>query len=350
MTSRTFLVSVTRDLLGPDHPLGPLDIGLDALDGTPFIRWECLEEDSRELAPDQVESSDAVLVGGARVTSASLDGVERLALVARFGVGYDTVDVEACTRSDVLLTITPDGVRRSVASGAIAFLLALGHRLLTKDRLTREGRWSERLHYMGTGLTGRTLGVVGLGNIGREVFALAHPFSMRHIGHDPYADRQEVERLSIRVVDLEELLREADFVCICCALTPETHHLIDAKRLALMKPEAYLINVARGPIVDQEALTDALKERRIRGAALDVFEEEPVDPDHPLLKLENVIVTPHAVSWTDQCFREIGFSACRSILDVAAGRAPADLVNREVLERPGMQEKLRRLAERSEEI
>ena len=214
--------------------------------------------------------------------------------------------------------------------------------MLIKDRLTRDGRWDEKLDYMGLGITGRTLGLVGLGNIGREVFKLAQPFEMRHLAYDPYATPEQAETAGVELVDLETLLRTSDFVSICCALTPETHHLINAERLALMKETAYLINAARGPIVDQAALTVALRENRIQGAALDVFEQEPVDPNDPILTLDNVIVTPHGICWTDECFLGNGRSACESILDVAAGRIPNNIVNRDALDNPRFQEKLHR--------
>jgi len=338
-----FRVGVTRDFLRPDGRLGFGDVGLGLFDGVPGLEWQFLDEDVRELRPDHVRECDALLVLAPRVTAATLEGADRLTLIARFGVGYDSVDVAACTRHGVLLTITPDGVRRPVALAVLTFLLALSHKLLVKDRLTRAGRWSEKADHQGTDVTGRTLGVIGLGNIGREVFALAKPLGMRHLAHDPYS-AAAVE--GVEMVGLEALLRESDFVCLCCALTPQTHHLIDEARLGLMKPTAYLINVARGPIVDQKALTQALANRRIAGAGLDVFEQEPITPDDPLLKLDNVILAPHALSWTDGCFRAIGESACRSILDVAAGRVPAHVVNRAVLDQPQLREKLARHASR----
>jgi D-3-phosphoglycerate dehydrogenase len=245
----------------------------------------------------------------------------------------------------VLLTITPDGVRRPVAVAALTFLLALSHKLIIKDKLTRAGRWQDKLDHMGMGVTGRTLGVIGLGNIGRELLTIARPLDMRHLAYDPFISAENIGHLGVELVDLETLLKTADFVCICCALTPETHHLLNAQRLALLRPSALLINVARGPIVDQQALTQALQERRLGGAALDVFEREPIDAHDPLLQLDNIIVAPHAICWTDECFRGNGRSAIQSILDVAAGRVPRHVVNRAVLERPGMQAKLRQLAE-----
>jgi D-3-phosphoglycerate dehydrogenase len=331
--SEPFRVGVTRDFLKPDGTPGFGDIGLDALNRA-AVAWSYLAERTTELRPAQIASFDALLLLGPRLTAASLEGVQRLKLVARFGVGYDNVDVPACTRQGIVLTITPDGVRRPVAVAALTFILALAGKLLVKDRLTREGRWAEKLEHMGLGLTGRTLGVIGLGNIGRDVFQVAAPLGMRHIGYDPHVDAAAASAHGIQWLPLDDVLREADFVCVCCALTPETHHLIDARRLALMKPTAYLINVARGPIVDQLALTAALRDRRIAGGGLDVFEQEPIDPADPLLKLDNVILAPHALCWTDECFAGNGRSACQSIVDVASGRVPRHVVNPKALEHP----------------
>ncbi|MCZ6681401.1 MAG: hydroxyacid dehydrogenase [Candidatus Poribacteria bacterium] len=347
--NQTFRVGVTRDFLKPDGTLGFGDVGLSLLEEAPGVEWEFLAENTPTLHADQVQEYDALLVLAPSVTADTLKGADHLSILARFGVGYDSVDVEACTDSGVLLTITPDGVRRPVAASVMTFILALSHKLLIKDRLTRAGRWSEKMDYMGMGVTGRTLGVVGMGNIGREVFTLAKPFGMHHLTYEPYVNAADVAAAGVELVSLDELLRRSDFVCICCALTPETHHLINAERLALMKETAYLINAARGPIVDQAALTDALRERRIQGAGLDVFEQEPVDPNDPILTLDNVIVTPHGICWTDECFLGNGQSACESILDVAAGRIPKNVVNREALEHPRLQEKLSQYGSREVE-
>ncbi len=343
---RVFRVGITRDFLRADGSPAYGDIGLSALAGVPGIETEFLAENTRELRADQIAGYDALLVLAPRLTAATLEGADRLAIVARFGVGYDSVDVDACTRKGVLLTITPDGVRRPVATSALTFLLALSHRLLEKDRLTRTGRWADKADFMGIGLTGRTLGLIGLGNIGGEVFRLARPLEMRHLAFDPYASAEAADSVGAALVDLATLLRESDFVTICCALTPETYHLIDATRLRQMKPTAFLINVARGPIVDQKALTVALRERWIQGAATDVFEEEPVSPDEEILRLDNVIVTPHGICWTDECFRGNGRSACESIRDVASGRVPRYVVNRAALDHPRLQAILRQNRER----
>lgn len=335
-----FRIGITRDFLGPDGTPSFGDIGLVLFHQYPDVEYAFLAENSRELRSDQVRDYDALLVLSPRVTAATLADASRLAIIARFGVGYDTVDIEACNRNATILTIAPDGVRRPVAAAALSLVLALSHKLLIKDRLTRAGRWSEKLGHVGMGLTGRTLGVIGVGNIGRELLALARPLEMRQIGYDPYLAAETVAETGVELTDLESVMRGADFVCICCALTPETRHLIDARKIALMKPTAYLINVARGPIVDQPALTRALAEGRIQGAGLDVFESEPVDPADPLLKMDNVILTPHGLSWTDQCLIGTGRSACGAILDVASGRIPRNVVNRDVLQDPRLEEKL----------
>jgi D-3-phosphoglycerate dehydrogenase len=330
--SSPFRVGLTADFLKADGTLAMGDIGLGLLDEEASIQRSFFPAFLTEISPEQASGQDALLVLAPRVTARTLEGAEQLAVVARFGVGYDNVDVEACTRHGVLLTITPDGVRRPVAVSVITLLLALTHRLIEKDRLTREGGWGRKLDYMGQGVTGRTLGVIGLGNIGCEVFRLAAPFEMRHLAFDPHVSPGSVP--DVGLVDLDTLLAESDYVAVCCALTPETHHLLNARRLALMKPTAYLINVARGPIVDQAALTGALARRAIAGAGLDVFEQEPVDPADSLLQLDNVILAPHAICWTDECFLGNGRSACEAILDVAGGRVPRHVVNREVLESP----------------
>lgn len=329
MTSRSsFRIGLTRDFLKPDGSIGFGDIGLSLFDSVPEIEWNFLPEATPVLSPQQIADYDGLLLLSSKVTAETLADNHRLSIIARFGVGYDNVNVPACTEAAVALTITPDGVRRPVAVSAITLILALSHKLLVKDRLTREGRWSEKLGYMGQGVTGRTLGVIGVGNIGREIFQLAAPFQMRHIGYDPYL---KTEIPGVELVDLETLLQESDYVVICCALTPDTHHLLNSTRLGLMKSNAYLINVARGPIIDQVALTTALQKRAIAGAGLDVFDVEPVSPDDPILKLDNVIVSPHAICWTDECFYGIGSSACQSLVDVATGKAPTHVVNRAVL-------------------
>ena len=193
------------------------------------------------------------------------------------------VDVQALTDRDVILTITPDGVRRPMASGIVGLILALSLNIQAKDRLVRAGRWKDRLEIRATGLTGRVVGSIGLGNIGKEVFRLLLPFEMIHLGCDPFVKAEEVSGLGVRLVDLETLMRESDYACVNCPLNAETRGLIGERELSWLKPTAYFINTSRGPLVNQSALYRLLKEHRIRGAALDVFETEPLPSGDPLL-------------------------------------------------------------------
>jgi D-3-phosphoglycerate dehydrogenase len=237
-------------------------------------------------------------------------------------------------------------VRRPVAVAIMTFMLALTGKLLAKDRITRQGPegWARRSDYMGVGLVGRTFGSLGIGNIGAEAFRMARPFDMKFIAHDPYADPAVARDLGVRVVGLEELFRESDVLSVSCPLNEETRHIVNAERLALMKPTAYLINTSRGPVVDEAALTKALQDGRIAGAGLDVLEQEPSPADNPLYRMDNVILTPHALCWTDQCFGGIGAADVKAVLDVMHGRVPTGIVNREIVDRPEWRAKLERYA------
>jgi phosphoglycerate dehydrogenase-like enzyme len=328
-----FRVGITRDNLKADgDPL--FDQSSLEILGDPRIEWEFLPELEAELSPETAAKYDALAVMLGNVTRRTVSGQgRRLKLIARFGVGYDTVDVPALTDNGVILTITPDGVRRPVASSALTFVLMLAHRVVLKDRLIREGRWTERTEHMGVGLSGRVLGSIGVGNIGSELFRLAMPFAMRYLAYDPYVTQQSVASLGVKLVDLDTLLREADFVCVNCPLNEQTRHMIGARQFSLMKPTAFFINTARGPIVDEKALYQVLSKRTIAGAAIDVFEQEPTPADNPLLTLDNLIVTPHHVCLTDECINTVAasvFSACR---DLAHGRVPRNVVNQQVLGR-----------------
>jgi phosphoglycerate dehydrogenase-like enzyme len=331
--SAPFRVALSGDFRKPDgSPVYP-DFDLEPLRQAPDVELAYLEP-RNPVEADQLADFDALILLTQRFTKDSINPNGRLAVVARFGVGYDTVDVEACTRAGIALVITPDGVRRPVAVSIVTFILALSGKLMAKDRLTREAAagFAKRGDHMGLGLVGRTLGSIGIGNIGAELFRLIKPFEMRLIAHDPYADAKLAAELGVELVGLEEVFQRSDFVSVSCPLTPETRHLVNADRLALMKPTAYLINTSRGPIVDQKALTKALEEQRIGGAGLDVLEMEPPDADDPILRLDNVIFAPHALCWTDQCFAGNGAADVRAVLDVQHGREPRMVVNRDVFE------------------
>jgi D-3-phosphoglycerate dehydrogenase len=284
----------------------------------PAIEWEYLPERVPALTQEHAARYDAFCLMTAKVTRETLSGANRrLKLVARFGVGYDSVDVPACTEAGVMLTITPEGVRRPVASSVMAYVLALAHRMVLKDQLVRQNRWAEKGNFLGMGLTGRTLGVIGVGNIGAEVFRLAQPFDMRLLGCDPNVPQSAVDSLGVTMTDMDS-----------------TRGLIGAREFGLMKPTAYFINTSRGPVVQEQALIDTMQNERIAGAAIDVFEEEPLGEDNPLLGMDNVILAPHAICHTDECMQLLGKLAFQAAVDLAHGRKPGHLVNPEVLDHP----------------
>ncbi len=269
-----------------------------------------------------------------RFDRSSIPEGDTLAAVARFGVGYDNVDVAACDENAIAVVITPDGVRRPVAVSVLTYILALTQKLMVKDRLCRAGPdgWARRADHMGVGLVGKTLGQLGLGNIGAEVFRVAQPFGMRFIAHDPYADPALAKELGVELVSLEDAFRRSDFLSVSVPLSDATRHLVNAERLRLMKPTAYLVNTARGPIVDQKALYEALTTGVIAGAGLDVFETEPCPADEPILKLDNIVCAPHALCWTDECFAGNGAADIVAMKEIMAGRAPRGIVNRTIVD------------------
>lgn len=336
-----FRVGLSADFLDDARrPVFP-DIGLSLLDSEPRLGYSFLEEYRPEYAPAQLAGLDVLISLKPRVTEASLAGADRLCAIGRCGVGYDNVDLAACTARDIAVYITPAGVVRPMAESIVLFVLALSHNLLRKDRLVRAGEWAASARPLGREPRGRTIGTVGFGNIARAAFDLLRPFHpARLLAFDPYQTPESIAAGGAEPASLEDVLRLSDYVLINCPLTAESRGLIGAEQLRLMRPDAYLINTARGPVVDEAALIEALRERRIAGAALDVFEREPLPPDSPLIGLDNVVLTSHSVGWTEELFRDMGRLDCEGALAVMRGDAPASVVNREVLERPGFRSKL----------
>jgi phosphoglycerate dehydrogenase-like enzyme len=345
--SGIFRVGVSADFLDETRKLIFPDIGLGMLDSQPGLHYEFLPEYRAEYVPGQLADYDVVISLKPRVTEASLAGVERLAAIGRCGVGYDNVNLAACTQRDIAVYITPEGVIRPMGESILLFILALSHNLVGKDRMLRQGQWVESTRTLGRQPRDRVIGSIGLGNIAREAFRLLRGVGAgRLLAFDPYApasDDSGIERVS-----LEEIFRLSDYVMVNCPLTPETRGLVGTREFGMMKPTAFFINTARGPIVDEAALIAALRNRTIAGAALDVFEREPLSLESPLINMDNVILTSHSVGWTEELFRDMGRADCEGALAVMRGEAPANVVNREVLERPGFRQKLERFRERVE--
>ncbi len=346
-----FRVGFSADFLNEDGKLAFPDIGLQVLENRPDLEYEFIPRYAAEYSPVQLSSYDVVISLKPRVSGRSLDGITRLCAIGRCGVGYDNVDLRACTEHDVAVYITPQGVVRPIAESIVLLVLALSHRLVRKDRLVREGKWLESTRKLGRQPRDRVIGTIGYGNIAREALRLLDYLGpARMLAFDPYARPETVGCNRVEFTSLNDLLRQSDYVLVNCPLTSETRHMIGARELSLMKPDAYLINTARGPIVDEGALIEALEARRIAGAALDVFEKEPLDEDSPLLALDNVVLTSHSIGWTDELFRDMGRIDCEGALAIAEGKPPANVVNREVLDRPGFLRKLESYREVAERV
>jgi phosphoglycerate dehydrogenase-like enzyme len=322
------------------QPVFP-DIGLSLLGGLPRIAHEFVREYRDTYSADQVSDYDVLISLKPRVTAQSLEGVSRLCAIGRCGVGYDNVDLEACTEHGIAVFITPGGVIRPVAESIVLSVLALSHNLLRKDRLVRQGLWTESTRLLGREPRQRVVGTIGLGNIASEAIRLLGVFDVaRFVAFDPYAPAERATQLGVEIVSLEELLRVSDYVLVNCPLTPQTRGLLGKPQFALMKPDAVLINTARGAIVDESALIEALENGKIGGVALDVFEKEPLSPGSPLVAMENVILTSHSIAWTEELFRDMGRIDCEGALAIYRGEAPQHVVNPEVLNSPAFTQKL----------
>jgi len=344
VNAEKFVVALTADFYDGNGAPKYRDLGLSVLAENPRIEQRVLKEHRKQIGAEQLAGAQGVLVLTPAVTAQSVSDAGQLLVVARFGVGYDAVDVKACTAADVLVTITTGAVDRSVAEATIGWMLALSHHVRTKDNLVRTGQWDERSRFMGRELRDRTLGVIGLGGIARKTITLLGAFGMKQpLAFDPFVTEEAALKAGARLVGLKELLGQADFVSIHCPLTEKTRSLIGARELALMKPDAYLLNTARGGIVDEDALYDALRNRRIAGAAVDCFAQEPVTSPHRFGELDNVLLAPHSIAWTDELFRDIGRAACQVMVDLSLGTKPRGAVNPEVFDRPGFKAKWKRL-------
>jgi len=269
-----------------------------------------------------------------KIDAALLDSVPTVRVISNLAVGFDNVDVAAATARGVLVCNTPEVLTNATADAAWSLLLAAARRIPESIAYVREGHWKTwgPMLLLGQEVSGSTLGIVGLGRIGKEVAKRAHGFDMRVLAFDPYRDEAFATKHDVTYVSLDELLAESDFVTIHVALSPETHHLIGASELGRMKPTAILVNAARGPVIDTPALVAALEDNVIFGAALDVTDPEPLPVTHPLLKLRNCIVVPHTASATVQTRSHMAELAARNLLAGLRGEKPPAAVNAEALD------------------
>jgi len=334
----SFKVGLSSDLAGENSRFSWGEISVETLNPLP---WEFLPEAGKNFRPETFQGVQAVAFAGPGVDADSFSAPEESPLIlARFGVGYDNIDLDSCTRAGTVLTITPDGSQKPVATAALTLLLSTMHNLVVKDHLARRHGWSERLQGLGRGLNGKTIATIGLGNTATELFRLLTPFDVKRISYDPWKTQAEADLHNVRLVDLDELFSQADAVVVMAILTPETEHLVSAQRFNQMKQSAVLINISRGPIVDEQALIDALTSHTIAAAGLDVFETEPPALDNPLFALPNVTLAPHNIAWTDELALGMGKSAFSSIKSMSKGEIPSYVVNKAVLDTPQFKVKI----------
>jgi D-3-phosphoglycerate dehydrogenase len=295
--------------------------------GADLVVLGCKSEDD---IIGEAQDADAILTVGAPMTRRVLEKLPKCQVIIRYGVGYDTIDVDAATDNNILLVNVPDFCLEEVSNHAMALLLACAKKLVRLNDLVKGGHWMEAKQAQSPmeSIYGQTLGIIGCGNIGRITAKKAQCFGLKVLGYDPYLDQILASEFNITLVDLPELLKKSDYVSVHAALTKETYHLISEEQFKLMKRGAYFINTARGSVIDEPALIQALQEGWIAGAALDVFEQEPTDPDNPLLKMDNVIVLPHSASYSDAAFKRLRQSVGQEAARILSGKWPKNVVNK----------------------
>jgi phosphoglycerate dehydrogenase-like enzyme len=357
---RDLRVALTGDYLNERGELASGDIGLGLVADVPTIKHHFITDlapkpddpsywsrfYSLEVTPEHIKDVDALVVLRPWVKPSTFaEGAETLTVIGRAGAGYDKIDVAACTAHDVALFNSPDSLTHSTATSALMFMMMLVKKLPEQERLARTGRWDLQSQFVGRELRAHKLGIIGLGRSGRELVRLLAPFEMKILAYSPNADPAQAAQLGVELVSLERLMQESDIVSVHSNLTPAKHKMITAEHLAMMKPSAYFVNVARGELVDQDALVKILQERRIAGAGLDVFEHEPLPVTDPLIALDNVILTPHWSPATRDVKNLTAEAIFGGLRKVARGELPDNIINPEVLEQPKFQAKLARFAE-----
>ena len=307
-------------LITPDTKNVPTDVS-DTLKGLAEVEYVTGKYD------DKLKEATAVLVGTGKINSEYLDKAPKLRVVARFGVGYDSVDVDECTRRGVIVTHTPDVLSSGVADHTWALILGFNRHIPLADAYTKT-RWAKREGYIpfGWDTEGKTLGILGLGRIGLEVLKRAKGFPVETIYYDLYRREDLEEEYGVEYVSFDELLERSDILTIHTALTESTRGMINEEAFSKMKTSAIIINTSRGPVIDEKALIKALKEKQIMGAALDVFEKEPTPLDNPLLKFDNVVLSPHCASATWGTRRKMAVRSVGNVKAYLEGKRPPHVV------------------------
>jgi D-3-phosphoglycerate dehydrogenase len=316
------------------------EIYTEIMKSRPDVRLDRLENETpAEMFMPILSAAHAYQIGAARdelarhfhVDADLLKRTPNLLIVSSNGAGFDPVDVDACTAAGVLVVNQSGGNANSVAEHALGMLLTLSKRILEADRALRREANVNRNALIGNEAKGKTIGIVGIGNVGRRIAELCKGLlHMNVIAYDPYLTAEQIAARGGEKVELDELMRRSDFVSISCPLTKDNRHMIGARQFALMQPHAFFITTARGFIHDEAALFDALRDKRIAGAGLDVWDKEPPPPDHPLLQFDNVLASPHTAGVTREARVNMGKIAAQQILDALDGKRPPRIVNPEV--------------------
>jgi len=287
------------------------------------------QEPTAEAILEVVREADALLTTYAKIPAEMIAQMKRCRIIARFGIGVDNVDIPAATKAGIIVTRVPDYCLDEVSDHAMALLLALARKIPSSNARTHAGQWAMKAVVPIHRLRGSVLGLVAFGQIARLVAEKAEPFGLRVVTYDPYVPPETLARAGVEEVGFGELVEISDFISIHTPLMPETHHLFNADVFRRMKPTAYLINTARGPIVDEAALAHALDEGHFAGAALDVMEKEP-PTGSPLLGRDNVILTPHTSFYSEESLLDLQTKAAEEVLRVLTGDAPRNPVNPEI--------------------
>jgi len=294
------------------------------------------EEDPipRETLLDKVQDIDGLLpMLTDRIDEELFDRSRNLKVVSNYAVGYNNIDVDEATKRNIMITNTPDVLTDTTADCAFVLLMAISRRLVEVDNYVRDGKWVKAWGpkmLLGSDITGKTLGIIGLGRIGKAMIPRAQGFKMKVLYHDTSKDIKKEKELKIEYRSLDNILAESDYISLHVPLTDGTHQMINESRLKKMKKTAFLINTSRGPVIDEAALIKALKEKWIAGAGLDVHDKEPIQLDNPLLKLDNVILTPHIGSATIETRLAMAMKAATNLTKALKGEKPPDLVNPEI--------------------
>ena len=289
--------------------------------------FEVVQGSGVEHVAEQLAGCEGVLIRSAHVTASDMEQNPQLKVIAKHGMGLDSIDVEAATARGIAVVNAPFANMNAVAEHIVMLILALSKRTVRMDKLTRQGEFAQRNQYRTTELKGSTLGIIGFGKISRLVVKKLSGFEMNVVACDPFVSQEEAEPFGVQMLSDQEVYQAADFVVVHTSLTPATYHLVGKREFGLMKPTAYFVNAARGAVVDEPAMIEALQTGQIAGAGLDVFEQEPPAADNPLFSMENVVLSPHNAALSDGAMLAMAMDSAQGIIDCLEGRVPRYLCN-----------------------